>query len=166
MTKLRVTKEFTFEMAHALSRYDGKCENVHGHTYFLSITIAGEPGEDTSSSKCGMVMDFCDLKLIVKDHILDYFDHALVLNVDDPRKHVLKNVSTRLILTPYQPTCENLILDIVRRISVFMGGPVKLFSVKLRETPTSYAEWFAGDNTNHQQLTQEFLIEESVQSDS
>jgi 6-pyruvoyltetrahydropterin/6-carboxytetrahydropterin synthase len=162
---LRVTKEFAFEMAHALSRYDGKCENVHGHTYFLSITVSGEPGNDASSQKCGMVMDFSDLKLIVKDHILDYFDHALVLNETDPRKDVLNSISTRLILAPYQPTCENIVLDIVRRISVFMGGPVKLFSVKLRETPTSYAEWFAADNINRS-VTQELLIAECDLSDS
>ena len=143
---IRVTKEFAFEMAHALSRYDGKCENVHGHTYFLSITVAGEPEPDHGSSRNGMVMDFSDLKMLVKDLILDPFDHALVLNETDPRIRDLKQISSKIIQTPYQPTCENLILDFVARVSPFMAGPVKLHSIKLRETPTSYAEWFASDN--------------------
>jgi 6-pyruvoyltetrahydropterin/6-carboxytetrahydropterin synthase len=145
MNTIRVTKEFSFEMAHALSRYDGKCENVHGHTYFLSITVSGIPEQDNSSPKCGMVMDFSDLKMLVRDQILDHFDHALVLNEADPRRHQLACVSTRIVLTPYQPTCENLIIEFVRRLSILKGG-VKLSSVKLRETPQSYAEWYAADN--------------------
>jgi 6-pyruvoyltetrahydropterin/6-carboxytetrahydropterin synthase len=146
MSTIRVTKEFSFEMAHALSRYDGKCENVHGHTYYLSITVAGFPEESPGSVKCGMVMDFSDLKMLVQENILDPFDHALVLNNGDPRTGLLANVSTKIILTPYQPTCENLILDFVGRLSAFFSGSVWLHSLRLRETPTSYAEWFASDN--------------------
>ena len=146
MTVVRVTKEFSFEMAHALSRYDGKCENVHGHTYYLSITVSGKPDPSGESAKCGMVMDFADLKMLVKDQILDHFDHALVLNETDPRLHELGKISSKIILTPYQPTCENLILDFVRRVSALITGSARLHSVKLRETPSSYAEWFASDN--------------------
>jgi 6-pyruvoyltetrahydropterin/6-carboxytetrahydropterin synthase len=148
MSIIRVTKEFSFEMAHALSRYDGKCENVHGHTYYLSITVSGVPVESQSSVKCGMVMDFSDLKMLVQENILDPFDHALVLNNGDPRTDFLANVSTKIILTPYQPTCENLILDFVNRLSPFFTGNVRLHSLRLRETPTSYAEWFDSDNTS------------------
>lgn len=143
---IRVTKEFSFEMAHALSRYDGKCENVHGHTYFLSITVSGEPEPAHDSPRNGMVMDFSDLKMLVKEYILDPFDHSLVINETDPRLQELSKVSTKIIRAPYQPTCENLIRDFVARVSPFLVGPVKLHSVRLRETPTSYAEWFASDN--------------------
>lgn len=146
MTKIRVTKEFSFEMAHALSRYDGKCENVHGHTYYLSITVCGSPEKDANSVKCGMVMDFSELKTLVHDQILADLDHALVLNETDRRCDILSQVSTKVVVVPYQPTCENLILEIVQRLLPYMAGSVRLVSVRLRETAQSYAEWFDCDN--------------------
>jgi 6-pyruvoyltetrahydropterin/6-carboxytetrahydropterin synthase len=146
MKTVRITKEFTFEMAHALSRYDGKCENVHGHTYYLSVTLSGKPELSPDSAKCGMVMDFADLKMIVKEQILDHFDHALVLNETDPRQFELDKLSTKIILTPYQPTCENLMLEFVNRMSPMLNESVQLHSIRLRETPSSYTEWFASDN--------------------
>ena len=63
--KVQLTKQFDFEMAHALMNYDGHCKNIHGHSYKLYITVEGEPNPDEKSSKCGMVMDFGDLKKIV-----------------------------------------------------------------------------------------------------
>ena len=87
MTKrahIRITKEFKFEMAHALLGYDGPCRNVHGHSYELSVTVIGKPIEEKSHAKLGMVMDFGDLKRIVKDEVVDVFDHALVLNREMP----------------------------------------------------------------------------------
>jgi len=59
---IRITKEFKFEMAHALKGYDGPCKNIHGHSYELMVTILGYPVVDESSPKLGMVMDFGDLK--------------------------------------------------------------------------------------------------------
>ena len=69
MATIRVTKSFTFEMAHALWNYDGPCRNIHGHSYELLVTISGHPITDENSPKLGMVMDFGDLKKIVR--ILD-----------------------------------------------------------------------------------------------
>ena len=63
--KIRVTKVFNFEMAHALQGYDGLCSNIHGHSYELSVTIKGSPEENTASPKLGMVMDFSVLKKIL-----------------------------------------------------------------------------------------------------
>ncbi|HQQ12325.1 MAG TPA: 6-carboxytetrahydropterin synthase, partial [Bacteroidales bacterium] len=65
MSKIRITKEFKFEMAHALLGYDGPCRNVHGHSYELIVTVIGEPIAETGHVKLGMVMDFGDLKRIV-----------------------------------------------------------------------------------------------------
>nr|MDA3906383.1 6-carboxytetrahydropterin synthase [Bacteroidales bacterium] len=62
MTKIRLTKEFKFETAHALKGYDGLCKHIHGHSYELLVTVIGEPLEDQNSPKLGMVMDFGDLK--------------------------------------------------------------------------------------------------------
>jgi len=71
MPKVRVTKEFRFEMAHALWNYDGKCANIHGHSYILQVTVIGEPISDENSPKYGMLIDFGDLKKIVNDAIVN-----------------------------------------------------------------------------------------------
>jgi 6-pyruvoyltetrahydropterin/6-carboxytetrahydropterin synthase len=146
MPNLRITKEFSFEMAHALKHYSGKCENIHGHTYHLSVTVSGPVVMAENSPNDGMVMDFTDLKKIIQEKILDIFDHALVINEHDSRKASLQAIHTKLILTPFQPTSENLILDIVKRIQNNLGQTFTLQKVKLRETSSSFAEWYADDN--------------------
>jgi len=148
MPNLRVTKEFSFEMAHALRNYDGKCENIHGHSYHLSVTIAGPVKELAGSTDDGMVVDFGVVKKIVHEHVLDVFDHALVLYDKDERVETLRSIGTRIILTSYQPTAENLILDFVRRLKQAIHGNLILHSVRLRETATSFAEWYQSDNTD------------------
>src|SRR6056297_811734 len=80
MAKIRLTKEFSFEMAHALWNYDGLCSNVHGHSYVLSVTLKGEPVIDRSDPKYGMVVDFGDIKRWVKKTIVDEFDHSLLIS--------------------------------------------------------------------------------------
>ena len=70
MSKIRITKQFNFETGHALYGYDGKCKNVHGHSYKLSVTVIGEPITDSNNVKFGMVIDFTDLKKIIKNYIL------------------------------------------------------------------------------------------------
>jgi len=73
----RITKEFKFECAHALTGYDGKCSHIHGHSYKLRVTVKGKPIDDPKSPKFGMVLDFNDLEKIIKENIIDKFDHAL-----------------------------------------------------------------------------------------
>ena len=80
MAKVRVTKIFRFEMAHALWGYDGLCKNIHGHSYVLKVTVIGIPIEDQSDKKLGMVIDFGDLKRVVNKNIVDVFDHSVILN--------------------------------------------------------------------------------------
>ena len=80
MSTIRITKRFSFETGHALYGYDGKCRNVHGHSYKLFVTVIGHPISDTTHVKLGMVIDFSDLKVIVKNKIVDVFDHATVFN--------------------------------------------------------------------------------------
>jgi 6-pyruvoyltetrahydropterin/6-carboxytetrahydropterin synthase len=67
--QITVTKEFEFDAAHHLTKYYGKCEKVHGHTYKLLVTVSGE------LSSNDMLIDFIILKRVVKKHILDYLDH-------------------------------------------------------------------------------------------
>lgn len=147
MQVIRITKEFKFEMAHALKGYDGLCRNIHGHSYELLVTISGIPVSDTDSTKLGMVMDFGDLKKIVRMSIIDEFDHALVLNRESADDfNVDAEMFGRTILVDYQPTSENMIIDFVERIKPLLPENIKLHHMLLRETVTSYAEWFASDN--------------------
>ena len=73
MPKIRVTKRFHFEMAHTLYEYDGLCRNIHGHSYNLEVTLIGEPRNEPGHPKDGMVLDFGDLKEIVKSEIVGRF---------------------------------------------------------------------------------------------
>lgn len=148
MTKIRITKQFTFEMAHSLMEYDGLCKNIHGHSYHLDVTVIGEPIRDNTSPKLGMIIDFGDLKNIVHKEIIGQLDHALLLNEkSDPELiSVLKRHYEKIVLLPYQPTTENLLEDMALRIQKKLPVEVQLFSLRLRETDRSFAEWFASDN--------------------
>ncbi len=149
MSIIRITKEFSFETGHALYGYDGKCKNVHGHSYKLSVTVIGNPITNNSDVKLGMVMDFTDLKKIVKETIVDTFDHATVFNKNTPHitlANQLKEQGHQIILVNYQPTSENMIIDFAEKIKAKLPKNVELHSLKLRETETSFAEWYASDN--------------------
>jgi len=149
MNKIRITKQFSFETAHALYGYDGKCRNLHGHSYKLSVTVMGTPIADTSHVKLGMVIDFGDLKKIVKEDIEDVFDHATVFNKNTPHVELAGELEKRghdVILVDYQPTTENMILDFAERIKKKLPNRIELHSLRLQETETSYAEWYASDN--------------------
>jgi 6-pyruvoyltetrahydropterin/6-carboxytetrahydropterin synthase len=145
---IRVTKEFPFEMAHVLWNYDGPCRNVHGHSYRLFVTITGKPSDDVNSPKNGMVIDFTDLKKIVKDQIISVFDHSVVLgsNFDKAKLQSFSSMFGNTVLVDYQPTCENLVADFAGRIALNLPDSIRLHNLKLYETATSYAEWFAADN--------------------
>jgi len=135
-------------MAHALPGHDGLCKNIHGHSYELLVTLIGEPINDSESPKLGMVIDFKDLKHIIKGLIVDELDHALILRKDSPETlltEMHKNFD-RIVLVDYQPTSENMIIDFARRIKEALPDSVKLHHLKLWETVTSYTEWYAGDN--------------------
>ena len=149
MSNIRITKQFSFETGHALYGYDGKCKNVHGHSYKLSVTVIGEPISDNTNVKFGMVIDFTDLKKIVKEEIVDAFDHATVFNKNTPHIELARELETRghhIILVNYQPTSENMVIDFSQKIKNRLPSSIKLHSLKLQETETSFAEWFASDN--------------------
>lgn len=149
MSNIRITKEFTFETGHALYGYDGKCRNVHGHSYHLSVTVKGSPINDPSNVKLGMVIDFGDLKTIVKEEIVNPFDHATVFNKNTPHVELAKELSDRghkVILADYQPTSENMVIDFAKKIKSRLPENIQLHSLKLRETGTAFAEWYAEDN--------------------
>lgn len=148
MAKIRLTKEFNFEAAHALWNYDGKCKNLHGHSYRLFVTVIGDPIVDKTNTKRGMVIDFGDLKTIVSRCVIDLYDHAVIFNSEAPYAKELdaKQVYEQTILLNYQPTCENMVLDFANTIQEQLPSGVELHSLKLYETAKSFAEWYAEDN--------------------
>ncbi|WP_196895568.1 6-pyruvoyl trahydropterin synthase family protein [Aureivirga marina] len=148
MSTIRITKQFDFEAGHALFGYDGKCKNVHGHSYKLSVTVIGKPITDMDNVKCGMVIDFGDLKKIVKQEIVDKFDHATVFNKNTPHIELANELKARghdVRLVDYQPTSEMMLIDFAEKIKSKLPENIKLHSLKLQETGTSHAEWFASD---------------------
>ena len=95
-----------------------------------------------------MVLDFGDLKRLVKGPIVDFLDHSLVLN--RAAEHKIPDTSnqmyTKVHLFDFQPTCENLVLYIVDKLRPTLPEGVELHSLRLFETASSYAEWYMSDN--------------------
>lgn len=148
MSKIRITKEFTFEMAHALYGYDGKCKNIHGHSYKLDVCVIGKPIKDADNPKFGMLIDFGDLKTIVKSEVVDVMDHAIMLNINSPHQSLAEDLKTSghdIVEVDYQPTSENMVIDFAEKIQLKLPENIKLHSLKLRETATAFAEWYAED---------------------
>jgi len=115
VTMLCVVKEFTFDAAHNLVSYHGKCEKLHGHTYKLQIVVCGEKDEE------GMVIDFTQLKELVNEYVLKYLDHAYINDIIQ------------------QPSAENIAQWIWDRIEVPLSSErYSLKEVRLWETPTSH----------------------------
>lgn len=148
MSNIRLTKEFNFEIAHALWNYDGHCKNIHGHSYRLFVTVIGHPIQEKNSPKNGMVIDFGDLKKIVKQEIVDPMDHSVILNKQAADEKLLNSseMFEKRYIVSFQPTCENLVVDFAEKIKARLPERLKLHSLKLHETASSFAEWYAEDN--------------------
>lgn len=136
----KIAKEFSFDMAHMLDGHDGKCQNLHGHTYKLQVEVAGELVE--SGAKSGMVIDFSDLKAVVKHEILDKMDHAFIFDSTSEREcqvaELLTSLNSKNFGIPMRTTAENMAKYMFDRLQE-AGLPVSL--IRLWETPTSYCEY-------------------------
>lgn len=120
-SKITVTKRFEFAYAHHLPEYNGKCANLHGHTGILEVEV----GQALIPSLYeGMVIDFGDLKRIVEEEVIKYFDHAY-----------LNELISR-------PTAENMVSWVVEKLETVFGHSLK--RIRIYETPDSYAEWKRG----------------------
>ena len=149
MARIRLTKEFSFESAHALDGYDGLCREIHGHSYRLFVTVVGEPSQCESDPKLGMVMDFGDLKRIVNGEIVDRLDHSFVVRDSEQNAALIASLGEKfknVVVVDYQPTCENMLSDFAERLQRALPTNVQLYSLRLHETATSYAEWYLDDN--------------------
>jgi len=143
MAKIRLTKKFSFEMAHALIHHDGLCRNLHGHSYKLHVTIQGTITHNGIDTEQGTMVDFAKIKQIVNDCIISKYDHALVLDEHIPVELLrsLQKQFERIIVMPCQPTVENLLSQFVQLLKNKFSQGVSLYSVLLQETENSFAEW-------------------------
>lgn len=136
----KIAKEFSFDMAHLLDGHDGKCQNLHGHTYKLQVEVCGALIEE--GAKCGMVIDFSDLKAIVQREILEPMDHAFIFDTTSPREcqiaRLLSELQSKQFGIPMRTTAENLARFMFERLEQ-AGLAVSL--IRLWETPTSYCEY-------------------------
>jgi 6-pyruvoyltetrahydropterin/6-carboxytetrahydropterin synthase len=120
--RVLVSKEFTFDSAHHLHCYEGKCKSLHGHTYKVQVVMSGRVDHR------GITIDFADIKRITKERIIDKLDHRYLNDV----------------LPPMNTTAENMVVWIYEQIHTGLVEEelypqVELEEVRLWETPTSYA---------------------------
>ncbi|BFU59589.1 MULTISPECIES: 6-carboxytetrahydropterin synthase QueD [Rodentibacter] len=137
----KVSKEFSFDMAHLLDGHDGKCQNLHGHTYKLQVEISGDLSE--VGAKKSMVIDFSDLKTVVKKTILDPMDHAFIYDETSERESkiatLLQELDSKTFGVPFRTTAEEIARFIFNRLKYDEKLPVS--AVRLWETPTSFCEY-------------------------
>lgn len=122
---IKTTKSFTFDAAHFLPNHKGKCANMHGHTYSLEVTVVRNNGTlGIGGSDEGMVIDFADLKAIVKTEVIDKMDHKVLNDV-----------------LPFRTTVENMVAHIFEVLTdKLQSCGITVDRIKLWETPDSYAE--------------------------
>lgn len=136
----KIAKEFSFDMAHMLDGHDGKCQNLHGHTYKLQVEVSGELVAE--GVKRGMVIDYSDLKSVVKREILDPMDHAYIYDLNSERESqvakLLIDLNSKVYGIPNRTTAEEMAKYIFEKLEK-VGLPVSL--IRLWETPTSYCEY-------------------------
>ena len=146
MAGLEIVKEYTFDCAHMLSGHKGECKNLHGHTYLLQGGVSSKQGVLKEGPSKGMVLDFKDLKIAVKERIVDKFDHAYVMwsrgsAVEREIGRVLKSNDRKVVEVPYRPTAENMAVAFFNELSEEMHKHgVEVTLVRVWETKTSYAE--------------------------
>ncbi len=136
----KIAKEFSFDMAHMLDGHDGKCQNLHGHTYKLQVEVNGDLIAE--GTKRGMVMDYSDLKSVVKREILDPMDHAYIYDLNSDRESqvakLLIDLNSKVYGIPSRTTAEEMAKYMFEKLEK-VNLPVSL--IRLWETPTSYCEY-------------------------
>lgn len=138
---ISITKIFHFETGHAIHNYDGACAAIHGHSYELHVTVRAAEGGEDALVPPGFVLDFKDLKKIVKEHIISRFDHKLVLSREYIRSMEAGSFFKNVFELDREPTAENILLFIKEELNRSLPEPIILQALKLFETNSSYAEW-------------------------
>jgi 6-pyruvoyltetrahydropterin/6-carboxytetrahydropterin synthase len=141
---IQITKIFHFEMAHAISGYDGPCRHIHGHSYVLHVTIKSANVQDEYIPAPGMIFDFKQLKAIVNSGIIQQLDHKLVLSKDFLAGYQGNINGDNLVVWDMEPTAENMLIFMQHNIKDLLPEGLGLAALKLYETKDSYAEWTPG----------------------
>lgn len=141
MAEVVVTKEYTFDSSHQLVGHDGKCANLHGHTYRVEVALKDTVIRDEdllskNGAKSGFVMDFTDLKKIVKTGLIDKLDHAFLAKGDEPVLETLKATGSKLVVLGFRTTCENMAMYMVHWMR---KHDLPVHYVRVWETPTGSA---------------------------
>ena len=135
---ITVTKTVRFDAAHILTNHQGLCKNLHGHTYRVDISVAGDGSRD-------MVMDFKELKNLATSTICDRFDHAFIYNTESEGEceiaAVVERHGMRTVAIPFRSTAENLAKYFYELLSPHIASPSALLGVKVWETADSCAEY-------------------------
>ena len=150
MADIKITKEFTWCMAHMLANHAGKCRNIHGHTYKMQVEVAQKEGglvHAPGKTDHGMVLEFNDLKDIVNRVIIDELDHAFLYWTEstDPMEHeiavILKKYGRKLVEINYRPTAEEMAVNFQMQINAEIEKHgVYVSSLTVWESPTSFAK--------------------------
>lgn len=151
MNHCEATKIIEFDAAHRVPAHKSKCRNLHGHRYRVEATVVGPIKNETGSSDDGMVIDFGDIKQILKEHIHDVYDHGSIFYFADEAMHktmlFLKDIdpTQNINIVEFVPTAENLARHFYHIVEEHIQAPLVLARIRVYETPTSWAD-FCGDN--------------------
>ena len=138
---LSVTKIFYFEMAHAIYGYSGPCKNVHGHSYELHVTVSNSFFGDDYIPAPGFVLGFKELKQLVQSSVLETLDHKIVLSDQFLANNNAMALQQNLLVWKAEPTAENILIYIQKILCEKLPSAIKLASLTLYETKSSYALW-------------------------
>lgn len=136
---MNLTTRFTFDAAHRILGHPGKCAYLHGHTYHLEVTVTSG-GLDA----LGMIVDFDDLRALVRKAVLDRWDHATLLSAEDPLVPAITGVQAeapeKVVRLKNNPTAEVLTREAWQAISQALPPGLSLLRVKVEETPACSSE--------------------------
>ena len=141
-----ITTRLEFDAGHRIPNHKSNCKNLHGHRYAIEVTVTGPIHEDSKSSDFGMVIDFSDVKHIIKDLIVERWDHAFIVYQDD--KEIVNFLNTlpnhKTIIFPVVPTAENMASEAYQILSLEFNKrfdhQLKIKQIRIYETPNSWAD--------------------------
>jgi 6-pyruvoyltetrahydropterin/6-carboxytetrahydropterin synthase len=132
---IKVTKTLRFHAGHRLLLHEGKCANVHGHTYHVDVTL----GTDHQLDDVGRVVDFGIVQEKIGAWIDQWFDHGFICQRGDPIAGWLAFHKQKVYVMDDPPTAENIAIAILAICRLTFLPPVKVVSVTVHETPTCAA---------------------------
>ena len=141
-----ITTRLEFDAGHRIPNHKSNCKNLHGHRYAIEVTVKGPIHDDKKSSDFGMVIDFSDVKQIIKDLVVERWDHAFIVYQDD--KEIVNFLSTltnhKTVIFPVVPTAENMASEAYRILNDEFNKRydhhLKIKQVRMYETPNSWAD--------------------------